>query len=295
MTEPEPVSVHEAISRVMADVRAVRKESLNKAQGAGYRFRGIDAVMNAVGPALRQHGVTVVPHRIVAIDYVPVVVGEKKTAMTSVRLQVIYRWRGPSGDKLDTMVPGEAFDAGDKGTAKAMSVAYRTLLLQALTLPTDEPDPDSTTYQQAGHVNPDQERDLGRWRGEVAAAGTDRAKLKALWDRMRAEWYQVPWSPERDEILQEAIDRSAQPAAAGAPVDAPESTNPQEGEDSDEAALLAQQAAEWDADWRAKLKAAAEAKDPKAVRALIKLALESKAKHLADEGTAVLNGWRTKA
>jgi hypothetical protein len=36
------------------------------------------------------------------------------------------------GDHIDTETPGEAFDAGDKATAKAMSVAFRTCLLQAL-------------------------------------------------------------------------------------------------------------------------------------------------------------------
>jgi hypothetical protein len=44
---------------------------------------------------------------------------------------------------------GEAFDMGDKATAKAMSVAYRTCLLQALTIPTDDPDPDESSYEQA--------------------------------------------------------------------------------------------------------------------------------------------------
>ena len=40
-------------------------------------------------------------------------------------------------------------DSGDKATAKAMSVAFRTALLQALALPTDEPDPDSQSYERS--------------------------------------------------------------------------------------------------------------------------------------------------
>jgi hypothetical protein len=293
-TEPAPVTVYEAISRVMADVREVGKGDEKKAGKGGdaaYKFRGVDRVMNAVGPAMRAHGVICVPHKVKTYDYLTVTVGKYDSKMASVRVKVIYRWFGPTGDHIDTEVVGEAFDSGDKATAKAMSVAYRTLLIQALTLPTGDQDPDETNYHRAEHdPTPEQERDLGRWRGEVSAAGVDRVKLTTLWERMRAEWETVPWSPERNEILQAAIDRARDQAVAPAP----EPTAVPEGQDSDEAAVLAQQAAEWDEAWRKDLAAAKEARDAATVRSLIKTALESKAKHLADEGNAVLNGWRTK-
>src|SRR5690606_2912843 len=44
---------------------------------------------------------------------------------------------------------GEALDSGDKATAKAHSVAYRTFLLQALTIPTHEPDPDESSPERS--------------------------------------------------------------------------------------------------------------------------------------------------
>jgi hypothetical protein len=56
---------------------------------------------------------------------------------------VLYRFHGPAGDFLDAESVGEASDSLDKATSKAMSVAYRTALIQALTLPTGDPDPDS--------------------------------------------------------------------------------------------------------------------------------------------------------
>jgi hypothetical protein len=287
-----PKSIHELVSDVMEDVRAVRKESTNR-QG-GYNFRGIDAVVNAVGPILRRHRVTVMPHKVKSVEYATVVVGQNKTTMSSVRVVMVYRWRGPAGDHLDTQVPGEAFDSGDKATAKAMSVAYRTLFLQGLTLPTDEPDPDSHTYQQTGQVTPEMERDLGRWRGEVSAAGTNRVKLGDLWQRMRAEWENVPWSQDRLEILQPAIDRAREAAQNPAPAAAPVRSGAAEGEDTGEAELIAQQAREWDDAWRRQLKAATDGRDVPAVRALIKKAMEARAKHLADEGRTVLDGWRTQ-
>jgi len=56
---------------------------------------------------------------------------------------------GPGGDRLEATVAGEAMDAGDKATAKAMSVAFRIVLLQALALPTDDTDPDATSYERS--------------------------------------------------------------------------------------------------------------------------------------------------
>jgi class 3 adenylate cyclase len=139
-------TVQEAWASVMADVRALAKGDRNAQQG--FNFRGVDAVMNAVGPALRAHGVAVVPtgvHDVAADTYTT----KGGTVMRDVRLVVSYAITGPAGDTMPGAAAGEASDAGDKATPKAMSVAYRTFLLQALTLPTDERDPDADTYERA--------------------------------------------------------------------------------------------------------------------------------------------------
>jgi hypothetical protein len=151
----------------MRDVGHVGKTGRNETQG--FNFRGIDAVVNAVGPALREHGVVVVPN-VKDYQYGTVEVGQRRSQMGHVRLLVEYTFIGPDNDRIVCCVAGESFDSGDKATAKAMSVAFRTALLQALCLPTDEPDPDSTSYERAPapeHRPPDPLIDLKR---EVWAA-----------------------------------------------------------------------------------------------------------------------------
>lgn len=140
----EQLTVHQALSKVMADVQAVRKDSKNQAQR--FNFRGIDAVMNAVGPALRKHGVTILPEDVEVHRSNGTTASGKQTA--EVVVKVTYRVYGPAGDSIHGKVAAEAMDFGDKAIAKAMSVAYRTFLLQALTIPTDEPDPDSESYER---------------------------------------------------------------------------------------------------------------------------------------------------
>jgi hypothetical protein len=129
-------TVYEAWSRVMADVQWIGKGT---SRGLKYEFRGIDAVLNAVGPALRKHGVTVVQTG-VETTYETM----KTTGGSSMRLcvaRVSYAVFGPTGDRIDAplMSVGEAFDSGDKATPKALSVALRTFYINSLAIPTNQP------------------------------------------------------------------------------------------------------------------------------------------------------------
>lgn len=166
-TEPVPVVV--ALSRVMEDVRSVEKRDRNSDQN--YSFRGIDAVMNAVGPALRAHGVVIMPMCEQA-NYRDVLTSRGKPSRECT-VTVRYRFYGPEGDFIEAVTPGESMDFGDKGAPKAMSVAYRTVLLQALCLPTHEPEPDAATYERA--PQPPREE-----RVELTPADMARAKLIEL-------------------------------------------------------------------------------------------------------------------
>lgn len=138
-------TVIEALSAVMGSVQGVRKADRNEQQR--FMFRGIDAVMNAVGPALRTHGVVVVPlaEEMTSETYET----SKGTQMRNVTIRIRWRFYGPAGDFIEAVSIGEAADSGDKAVSKAHSVAYRTVLLQALCIPTDEPDPDASSHERA--------------------------------------------------------------------------------------------------------------------------------------------------
>ena len=140
------LSIAQALNEVMKAVGGIAKKDRNQAQG--FNFRGIDAVVNAVSPQLQKFGVIVVP-TVEDYSYDTVEIGRNRTAMGHVKVKVTYTFIGANGDAIKTTVVGEAMDSGDKATAKAMSVAFRTALLQALCLPTDEADPDATTYERS--------------------------------------------------------------------------------------------------------------------------------------------------
>lgn len=139
MTEKTKVSAAESIAGVMALVGHVAKDGKNTAQN--FNFRGIDAVINAVGPALREVGGFFTPW-VLKSTYEHGVTA-KGSGTIEVRLRVEYSWYGTDGgEPIKSVVQAEATDMSDKATAKAMSVAERTYLIQILALPTDEKDPD---------------------------------------------------------------------------------------------------------------------------------------------------------
>lgn len=164
-------TIIEALTAVKADVGAVGKGDRNASQG--FFFRGIDAVLNAVAPMLIKHGVVVAPVKTVP-SHGSVEVGKNRTPMCHTTVTVTYRFYGPAGDSIDVEVPGEAMDSGDKATPKAMSVAYRIALLQALSLPTDEPDPDASSYELSpAYVDPQTDPEwLERIEQDITAAAS---------------------------------------------------------------------------------------------------------------------------
>lgn len=142
--------IYTLLWRVMAEVNAVTKGELFKGGGVSYNFRGIDAVVNALGPAFRKHGVIPVP-KVKKTKYRDTMTtGEQPKPTREVTVKVKYTFYAPDGSKVVAKVPGESLDHSDKGSAKAMSVAFRIVMLQMFALPTTEPDPDASYHTRDG-------------------------------------------------------------------------------------------------------------------------------------------------
>jgi hypothetical protein len=173
----ESVPVHVAWARVMADVQSIRKDRTAEVKTTKssyrFRFRGIDDVLNAVGPALRRHGVLVMPAKVEA-SY-----GRASSAagggMRECTATVTYRITGPAGDSMEAQSIGEGLDTSDKATVKACTQAYRVLLIHALTIPTGL-DPDRTQLERGEQPVP---RPVD-YRDEIADPHTSLGRLRQI-------------------------------------------------------------------------------------------------------------------
>jgi len=138
-------TIHERMADAMSSIQSVSKSDRNESQN--FSFRGIDAVLNTVGPVLREHRIIVLP--IADPPILSTYQTRNGATMTHAVLPVTIRFCGPAGDEVECRVIGEAADAGDKVLSKAHSVALRIALLQVFAIPTDEPDPDSQSHERA--------------------------------------------------------------------------------------------------------------------------------------------------
>ncbi|MBF8186360.1 ERF family protein [Nonomuraea sp. K274] len=130
----------------MKDVRAIAKASQVESGPAKFWYRGVDAAMEAFAPVIRRHGVLVIPHKVIAGHAPATTSGGKAARECTVTIQ--YRIYGPMGDYIEAEAAGESLDNGDKGTAKAQSVALRTLLFHAGMVPLRDTDPDAHNLER---------------------------------------------------------------------------------------------------------------------------------------------------
>ncbi|WP_311754708.1 ERF family protein [Proteus terrae] len=130
-------AVYKAISNVAREMAetGIKKGSVNQQQG--FMFRGIDAVYNALAPALVKHGLLILP-RIIERT-----VTERQTQRGGLLFYVVVKAEFEfvsveDGSKHTIVTYGEAMDSGDKATNKAMSIAYKYAAFQTFCIPTEE-------------------------------------------------------------------------------------------------------------------------------------------------------------
>ena len=159
----EKEMIYEAISNVMAEIGAVGKNSKNSSQG--FMYRGIDAVMNAINPALVKHKVFVAPE--VLEQTREERVNSKGTVLIYSICKIKFRFYTVDGSHVEVVTIGEGMDSGDKATNKAMSIAFKYACFQLFCIPTEEMvDPDSECHdvkpkQAKGNVEPPKENNGG--------------------------------------------------------------------------------------------------------------------------------------
>ena len=140
----EKKNIYETISAVMNEIGAVGKNSKNQQQG--FMFRGIDAVMNAISPALIKHHLFIVPEILEQTREERT--NSKGTLLIYSICKVKYTFFAEDGSNISAVVIGEGMDTGDKATNKAMSIAFKYACFQVFCIPTEEMvDPDAECHE----------------------------------------------------------------------------------------------------------------------------------------------------
>ena len=145
--------IYSLMGEAMRKISAVSKDSVNQTQG--FKYRGIDAVMNALYPVMSELGLFIVPEVLEQTREERVSVKtynntEKKTTLLYSILKIKYTMYAPDGSNVSCVVVGEGMDSGDKASNKALAVGLKYACFQMFMIPTEEmanDDPDRVCYE----------------------------------------------------------------------------------------------------------------------------------------------------
>ena len=147
------MTIYEAIAEIMKQGYSIGKDRKNLQQG--FKYRGIDDVMNVFQPLMAEHGIFVVP------EVVEQTREERQTAKGGTLIYSILKMRytfySSDGTSVSATVVGEGMDSGDKASNKAMAVAMKYAMFQVFCIPTEEmgsDDPDRTTPETSEPKKP---------------------------------------------------------------------------------------------------------------------------------------------
>lgn len=151
--------IYSAICGVMKEIGAVGKDDTNRQQG--FKYRSIDAVMNALKPAMTKNNIFCVPEVLEQSRE------ERATAKGGMLIYSICRIRytfyATDGSSVQAIVVGEGMDSGDKATNKAMAAAFKYAFFQTFCIPTENlmDDPDAETPDSSKKNAPAEDRKRG--------------------------------------------------------------------------------------------------------------------------------------
>lgn len=166
-----------AINEIMAEIGAIGKTSKNTTQG--FMYRGVDAVMNALQPAMVKHKVFVVPE--VLEQTREERINAKGTTLLYSILRVKFTFFADDGSNISAVVIGEGMDSGDKASNKAMSVAFKYACFQVFCIPTEEmKDPDAESHTVTA-------KEVGKAELANFTAKVSQADIKQLTEKCEAD------------------------------------------------------------------------------------------------------------
>jgi hypothetical protein len=153
------MNVHAALSMVMAAMPAISKDQSASAAQGGYAYRGIEAITRHVQPLFAANGIVIIPS-VRSIEFRELTVNGKP--WVDAILTVDYTLVGPDGSTLQATTVGIGRDNSDKSANKAMTQAFKYLLLQVLCISDAKDDADGTTVEadqrEPEHPNADRVR-----------------------------------------------------------------------------------------------------------------------------------------
>jgi hypothetical protein len=201
-------NVAAALVAITDDLPGIEKKK--HGGGVPYAFRGIEDITKALQPLLVKHGIVITPAASV-VSVEPLPSKGTKGDWTRTTLSVTYTIRlRDSTDWADATTIGVGDDNGDKGANKAMSQAFKYLLLQTFCIsdPADDGDgipADPSATPEVAEPEPEAPEGWDTAKASATAHTALSERVSHLTDENRAvcsEWRKVNpgWPLTKDKF-----------------------------------------------------------------------------------------------
>lgn len=183
--------VYRAINAISAELSGAAIPKLHRNERDDYLYRSIDDVLNRLSPLLAKHKLCVLPRVLdrTAADRS----GEGDLLLVGVSVRVAFDLVSTADGSMHSIeIFGEALDASDKATAKALSSAYKHAMLQLFCVPVAQiEDADRTGHRlkQPKHHQAEPVAGWQRWTADIIDIAESCASiddLERLQQRQRA-------------------------------------------------------------------------------------------------------------
>lgn len=155
----KPANVIAALAQITGEIGGIEKltaaERQRRGMGGGeggisYAFRGIDQITATAQPLFAKYGVVIVPD-VQDERLIDIVVNGKP--WTDAVVTVCWRIYGPGGveDAVSATTVGMGRDGTDKGFPKAITQAYKNLILRLFSIGDPDDDTDGRTIEADNH------------------------------------------------------------------------------------------------------------------------------------------------
>jgi hypothetical protein len=129
----EPLKILESLQKVNNELTSIKKDQ----EGYGYKFRGIDQVLNMLSPLLKKHSIIV---RREVVNFQRGQYKDTKDRMVNT-VTIVFKYHFTStidGSFVTSMGIGEGEDRGDKATGCAISNSYKYVIFEMFNIATDD-------------------------------------------------------------------------------------------------------------------------------------------------------------
>lgn len=174
-------AVYAAINAIAANLALVGLAKRHTNEVDEYKYRSIDDVLDCLAPLLAKHQLCILPRATERV--VTDRADEMQRLLVNVTLKVAFSLiSAQDGSSHIVESYGEALDCGDKATAKAMSAAYKSAMVQTFCIPVSgADDPDRTGYKPVARIHdPEPVQGWAQWCADIEEIITNCQSTQAI-------------------------------------------------------------------------------------------------------------------